>query len=167
MSLIKDATDNRLSYEIIGIAMDIHNKLGPGLKEQVYQRAFESELKHYRIECEPQKQIEIYSGKTRIGMLFIDLFVDNRMVVELKALSHMLTNNETAQVISYLKVLNCKTGLLFNYGRKYLQYKRILPPRSISPFDEKDLRYGIKFRTAIPKIDKRSNKPIKYEFVIR
>jgi hypothetical protein len=57
----------------------------------------------------------------------LDLFVEGQVVVEVKAFSHQLTNDERAQVINYLKATEAPVGLLFNFGRRRLEYKRIFP----------------------------------------
>ncbi len=62
-----------------------------------------------------------------MGIFYLDLWVDNQVVVEVKALSHQLTNDEFAQVLNYLKVMGAEVGLLFNFGRRRLEYRRIFP----------------------------------------
>jgi GxxExxY protein len=63
----------------------------------------------------------------------MDLFVEDQVVVEVKAFSHQLTNDELAQVINYLKAANAPIGLLFNFGRRKLQYRRVFPSKSTTP----------------------------------
>lgn len=140
---VKDPTDN-ITYKIIGMAMEVHSRLGPGLKEEHYQKAMEEMLERARMNFEPQRQMEVYIGKRLIGLLFIDILVERSVVVELKALSHPVTRNEIAQVITYLKVEGAEVGLLLNFGRKYLEYKRIFPPKKIRELTEKDLRFGVR-----------------------
>jgi GxxExxY protein len=141
--LIKHPTDG-LTYKIIGLAMEAHSRLGPGLKEEMYQKAMEEMLEGAKMNYEPQRQAEVYFGKRLVGMLFVDILVEESVIVELKALSHPLTNNEIAQVITYLKVAGAGVGLLFNFGRKYLEYKRIFPPKKITEVSERDLRFGVR-----------------------
>lgn len=124
--------------------MDVHNQLGPGLKEEVYQRGMEAALERSGLNYEPQKQIEVYLGKRRIGLLFIDVLVEKTVVVEFKALTHQLTNNEIAQVVTYLRAEGASVGLLLNFGRKYLEYKRVFPPKKISEFGADDVRFGVR-----------------------
>jgi GxxExxY protein len=144
--LVKDPTDD-ITYKVIGLAMEIHNALGPGLKEEMYQKAMEEILSKSGFNFEAQKQIEVYFGYRLVGLLFIDILVENTVVVELKALSHPVTNNEIAQVITYLKAEDRKVGLLLNFGRKYLEYKRIFPPKKITEFSDKYLRFGVRLST--------------------
>lgn len=141
--LIKTEFD-KFTFKIIGAAMEVHNLLGPGLKEEMYQRAMEDALTKAELNFELQKQVEVYNETRLLGLLFIDILVENLVVVELKALSHPVTNNELAQVITYLKANDNKIGLLINFGRKFLEYKRIFPPRKVSEFNEKGLRFGVK-----------------------
>lgn len=141
--LVKSPTDD-ITYKIIGIAMEVHSRLGPGLKEEMYQKAMEEMLGRSGLNFEVQRQVEVYFGMRLVGLLFIDILVEESVVVELKALSHPVTNNEVAQVITYLKAEGAKVGLLLNYGRKYLEYKRIFPPKKLTEITEKDLRFGIR-----------------------
>lgn len=150
--LVKDASDN-ITYKIIGLAMDVHKRLGPGLKERIYQKAMEGLLRGSDLNYEPQKRIEIYLGKRLAGLLFIDVLVEDSIVCEFKALSHPVTNVEIAQVITYLKAKEAKVGLLINFGRKFLEFKRIFPPRKISEITEEDLRFGVKFKRNNQKAD--------------
>lgn len=135
-----------ITYSVIGAAMGVHNKLGPGLKEEHYQKAMEQALMLAELNFEPQKKIGVYFNRTLAGLLFIDIFVARMVVVELKALSHLTTKSEIAQVITYLKASGSDMGLLINFGRKYLEYRRILPPKTITNFNERDWRYVYKFK---------------------
>ena len=124
-----------LTYEIIGAAMEVHSDLGPGYKEEIYQKALEIELRNRKIEFELQKQIEIKFKGEMVGWQLLNFFVDDKVVVEIKALSQLDTDHE-AQIISYLKATNSEIGLLINFGTKKLEYKRILPPRKIKEWSK-------------------------------
>ncbi|KPK74942.1 MAG: hypothetical protein AMJ89_05165 [candidate division Zixibacteria bacterium SM23_73] len=119
-----------VTYEIIGAAMEVHSDLGPGYKEEIYQKALDIELRNRRIQFEPQKPIEIKFKGEMVGLQLLDFFVDDKVVVEIKALSQFNTDHE-AQIISYLKATDSGVGLLINFGTKRLEYKRILPPKKI------------------------------------
>ncbi len=146
-SKIVSVLTDPMTYKIIGLAMEVHSQLGPGLKEQMYQKAMEEQLDKSGLNYEAQKQLEVYIGARRLGLLFLDILVEESVIVELKALSHMVTNNELSQVLTYLKVGGYKVGLLINFGRKYLQYKRIFPPIKFAEVTKKDLRFGVRFAT--------------------
>ncbi len=110
--------------------MAVYNELGPGYKEEIYQKALKVELSSNNISFEPQKALSIIFKGTQVGLHFLDFLVEDKVVVEIKALSR-LDNSCEAQVISYLKASGCEVGLLINFGEEELIYKRILPPKKI------------------------------------
>ena len=67
-----------------------------------------------------------------MALFYLDLWVNDQVVVEIKAFSHTLTNDERAQVINYLKATKAPVGLLFNFGRRKLEYQRIFPSQTSS-----------------------------------
>ena len=129
-SLVIDTTGNDLTYRIIGAAMQVHNTLGMGYKEEVYETALESELNKRGIPVTRQYPVPIEYNQEQVSLFYLDLFVDNKVIVEVKAFSHLLTNDERAQVINYLKATGASIGLLFNFGRRKLEYKRIFPGKA-------------------------------------
>ena len=131
--LVEDVTGNDLTYRIIGAAMAVHNTLGPGLREEVYEKALEVELNQRDIGVIRQYPVTVDYGSEQVGLFYLDLWVEDTVVVEVKALSHLLTNDEVAQVINYLKANRAEVGLLLNFGRRRLEYRRIFPPESVTP----------------------------------
>ncbi len=125
--LVQDATGNDLTYRIIGAAMAVHNSLGPGYKEEVYERALAAELNERTIAAQRQFPVEVSHAGVQVALFYLDLFVEGTVVVEVKAFAHQLTDDERAQVINYLKATGAPVGLLFNFGRRKLEYKRIFP----------------------------------------
>ena len=133
MPLVTDATGNDMTYRLIGIAMEVHNEIGYGFKEEVYEKAMEVKLDHAGIE--PNRQYEVpvdYEGE-RVAVFYLDLFPNQQVIVEVKAFSHQLTNDELAQVINYLKATGAPVGLLFNFGRRRLEYRRVFPGKDMKP----------------------------------
>ena len=133
MPLVVDSTGNDLTYKIIGAAMAVHNEIGYGFKEEVYEKAMEVKLNQVGIE--PNRQYEVfvdYEGE-RVATFYLDLFANKQVVVEVKAFSHQLTNDELAQVINYLKATGAPVGLLFNFGRRTLDYRRVFPAKDMKP----------------------------------
>lgn len=128
--LVTDATNNQLTYQVIGAAMAVHNQLGPGFKEEVYEKALWVELNHRGIAAERQVQISVEHCGENVGVFYLDILAENTVVIEVKAFSHQLTNDELAQVINYLIASGLPVGLLFNFGRRALQYRRVFPPKS-------------------------------------
>lgn len=131
--LVVDATGNRLTYEIIGAAMAVHNALGPGYKEEVYERALAVELQKREISSERQVPVEVFHEDVPVALFYLDLLVEGIVVVEIKAFSHQLTSDELAQVINYLKATGAPVGLLFNFGRRRLEWARVFPSSSDGP----------------------------------
>ena len=130
-----------LTYRVIGCAMSVHNRLGPGLREGHYQRALAVEMESAGLTHEDEKAIEIYLDETRVGLLYLDHLVGGMIVVEVKALRHKLTNDEIGQVITYLAATGLQVGLLLNFGGRSLEYKRILPPQKLDDWKSRIGRY--------------------------
>lgn len=120
-----------ITHRILGAAMRVHNRLGPGLKEQHYERAFTAEMRTTGLNVDEEHCLDIYDGEVWLGRLYVDHWVEEKVVVEIEAFAHMLTDAEVAQVIGYLAATGAKVGLLINFGRKRLEYRRILPPRKL------------------------------------
>ena len=114
------------SYEIIGACMEVHRELGCGFLEAVYQRALEEEFKLRKISFEREKKLNIlYKGIDLEKVYIADFICNNKIILELKALSE-LNNEHTSQLINYLKATNLQLGILINFGKESLEYKRIL-----------------------------------------
>ena len=141
MSLGSEIPYQDITYKIIGAAMRVHSRIGPGLKEKHYQRALTAEMKETGLLVSEEHHLEIYDGDRWLGRLYIDQYAENCIVVELKAFHHLLTNEEVAQVNCYLAATGSKVGLLFNFGRQRLEYKRILPPRSLDGWQDRIQRF--------------------------
>lgn len=114
-------------FAIIGAAIEVHKTLGPGFFEAVYQEAMEIELQLRKIPFDSQKSIAIhYKGYELNKHYRPDLVSYNKIIVELKALSQLTTEN-TAQVLNYLKATQYRVGLLINFGSVgKLEWKRYI-----------------------------------------
>jgi GxxExxY protein len=120
------------TYAVIGAAMEVHRHLGCGFLEAVYQEALEIELKDRGIPFEPQVQIPIwYKGRVLKTFYKADFLSHQAVVVEIKALAQLGTIEE-AQLLNYLKATGYETGLLLNFGRTSLQYKRYVHSKTES-----------------------------------
>ena len=133
VSLVTDATGNTLTYRIIGVAMAAHNQIGYGFKEEVYEKALEARLNHDGISVERQYQVHVEYERIQVAIFYLDLFAANQVVIEVKAFSHQLTNDELAQAINYLKDTGAPAGLLFNFDRRKLEYRRVFPGKDMKP----------------------------------
>jgi GxxExxY protein len=114
-----------LTHEIIGAAIEVHRTLGPGFPEKVYQASLEHELGLHSLSIEPQKQVNVTYKGVPAAEYFIDILVEAKVIVELKALSDLEGVHES-QVIAYLKASRLRLGLLLNFGKQRLQTKRII-----------------------------------------
>jgi GxxExxY protein len=131
-----------ITYKIIGAAMNVHNKLGPGLKEIIYHRALSVALQECGLTFQDEVPIRVAFDEHESGVLYLDHFVEGAVVVEEKSLPHLLTNEELSQVIVYLAATEAQVGLLINFGRRRLEYKRILPPKKFDEWRDRAKRYA-------------------------
>jgi len=113
-------------YQIIGAAMEVHKELGCGFFEAVYQEALELELMFRKIPYQREKKLNIFYKGILLNKYYeADFICFDKVIVELKALSALTSDNE-AQLLNYLKTTNLKVGLLINFGRQSLEYKRMV-----------------------------------------
>lgn len=126
---MKEPTEqlDRLAYEVIGAAIEVHRDLGPGFLESVYEKALCVELTARQIPFLPQHLVSLLYKGHAVGESRLDLLVDSSLVVELKAIE-TLAPIHTAQVISYLKATGCQLGLLINFNTSVLKdgIKRVI-----------------------------------------
>lgn len=114
-----------LSNKIIGIAIKVHKELGPGFLENVYEEALKVEFFAQYLQFESQKEIKIQYQGVEVGAHRLDLVVDNKIIVELKAVKE-LADIHFAQIRSYLKATGLRIGLLINFAKPILEVKRIV-----------------------------------------
>jgi len=115
------AEENVLSEKIIGAAIEVHRELGPGLLESVYEAALFHELTDQGLLVRKQVPVDvIYKGQQLAVGFRIDLLVEEKVVIELKAIS-AIENIHLAQILTYLKLSNLKLGLILNFNVKYLK----------------------------------------------
>jgi len=113
-------------YQIIGAAMEVHKELGCGFLEAVYQEALELEFMFRKIPYQREKKLNIFYKGILLNKYYeADFICFDKVIVELKALSG-LTSDHEAQLLNYLKTTNLKVGLLINFGRQSLEYKRMV-----------------------------------------
>jgi GxxExxY protein len=115
-----------LTGAIIGAAIKVHQELGPGFLESVYENALVFELRHGGLTAEPQLDVPIvYRDKVEVGRHRLDLLVEKEIVVELKAISKLL-DVHFAVVRSQLRAAGCRHGLLLNFAKVRLEVKRVI-----------------------------------------
>lgn len=108
---------------IIGCAFDVLNELGSGFLESVYERSLLIALQQKGLQVESQKPLKVCFRGEIVGDFFVDLIVENAVIIELKAIRTLVPQNE-AQVINYLQATGIEIGLLLNFGNPRLDYKR-------------------------------------------
>ena len=120
----EDATNADLTRIVIGAAMKVLNTLKPGLDEKLYERALIIELAKQNIQCEQQKQYDVFYDGQLIGTLIPDLIVDGRLIVDPKVVIEF-NDSHVAQMLGYLSITGLKTALLLNFKHADLRIKRI------------------------------------------
>jgi len=112
------------TYKIIGICMEVHRILGPGLLEIVYKDALEIEFIENNIPFEREKEFVIeYKGKFLPHRFYADFIVNGDIILEVKAVKEF-SNEHIAQILNYIKLADTDIGLMVNFQSKSLQYKR-------------------------------------------
>lgn len=109
--------------KIIGCAMEVHNALGNGFQEVIYQRALEYEMKLQNIYFAREFEMDIFYKEQLLGTRRVDFLVENKISVELKALTK-IEPVHLAQAMNYLEAYNLEIGLLINFGNTKLEFHR-------------------------------------------
>ncbi len=119
-----DTDINQLTHKIIGCAMEVHNQIGNGFQEVVYQRALSIELNLNHIEHQRELEMPLTYKGYDVGTRRVDFFVEGKVMVEIKAIEK-LEGVHKAQAINYCEAYNIADGLLINFGAERLQYHRV------------------------------------------
>ena len=114
--------EKELTESIIGAAFEVHNVLGPGFLEKIYRNALLKELLVRGHGAEAEVKIPVYYKGESVGDYYADVLVDERVILELKALAG-LTGEHEAQLLNYLKATGLKIGLLLNFGTRKCKLK--------------------------------------------
>jgi GxxExxY protein len=115
---------NKLTHKIIGCAMEVHNHLGNGFQEVIYQRSLAIELGLQVIAFERELEMDLLYKNENVGTRRVDFFVEGLVMVEIKAIEK-LEGVHKAQAINYCEAYNIADGLLINFGAERLQYHRV------------------------------------------
>jgi GxxExxY protein len=115
------------AYQIVGICMEVHRILGHGFLEIVYKDAIEYEFVRKQIDYCREKEYSIhYKNSILTHRFYADFVVFENIILEIKAVENGLCDEFISRVINYLKASGCKVGLLVNFGRSKLEYKRLV-----------------------------------------
>ena len=113
-----------VTHKIIGCAMEVHSTLGNGFQEVIYQRALAIEMEKQCLGFQREMEMSIIYDGIDIGTRRVDFFVEENIMVELKALIK-LEDVHLAQAMNYCQAYNLPIGLLINFGAKSLEFKRV------------------------------------------
>lgn len=119
---------DKLTYSIIGCSMKVHNTLGPGFQEVIYQRCLAIELERAGLAFVREQEHTIYYDGIEVGTRRADFVIENKIVVELKAVVN-LEDVHLAQAKNYVVAYDFPNGLLINFGSQSLQHKLLFNPK--------------------------------------
>jgi len=113
------------SFQIIAAAFEVHNILGFGFLENVYQKALVHELLVRCLKVEAQKEIKVSYKGVEVGSYYADILVNDEVILELKSVE-ALTKIHEAQLLKYLKGTGLRLGFIINFGKSKVEYKRMV-----------------------------------------
>ena len=119
---------NELTYKIIGCAMNVHNTIGPGFQEVIYQRCLKMELEESGLNFEREKNQAIFYKDVQVGTRRADFVVEEKVIVEIKAVTK-IEDVHLAQAKNYTVAYDFPLGLLINFGSKSMEYKLLFNPK--------------------------------------
>jgi len=139
--------EKELSYTIMQAAFEVHNTLGPGFPENIYEEAMFRELSALGVEVEKQKRVVVRYKSEPLGEFFLDNVVNKRVILEYKAVSEIARIHEQ-QALSYLKATGLELAIVINFGAERVQSCRVVytkgkakmssrPPKPRPPVGEK------------------------------
>lgn len=140
--VITDAPWSELTYQIIGLAMALHNEIGPGHREITYHNGMIIKLQTAgrSFESEPYIPVTLADGTVIRGQI-PDLLVERTVIVELKSHIYTMSKDEQAQVIGYFAALSeSPVALYLNFGRPRLEYHRLFPPKTVQAYRREKYR---------------------------
>jgi GxxExxY protein len=114
-----------VTHDIIGAAFEVHKELGYGFLEKVYQRAMQAELGLRNRKAELEHQLKVHYKSVLVGDYVADLLVDGNVLVELETAPEYQTSDE-AQLLNELKASGIRVGMLINFGRDRVEFKRMV-----------------------------------------
>ena len=119
-----------LTEKIIGCCMKVHNTLGNGFQEVIYQRALAIEFDKINVQFERELEMPIFYDDKNIGTRRVDFLIDEKVLLELKAVT-TLENVHLAQALNYIEAFKLEIGLLINFGNTKLEFKRLIKTKKL------------------------------------
>lgn len=117
--------EKELSYLIMKVAFEVHNELGPGYPEAIYEEAMNRELARQSVLLERQKDVEVFFKGERIGSFQLDTIANGRIILEYKAVSEIARIHKQ-QALSYLKATGLELAIVINFGAERVQSSRVV-----------------------------------------
>jgi GxxExxY protein len=117
--------NDALTEKIIGCCFKVHSALGPGFIEKIYAKALQHQLQKEGLNFIMEKEFNVFFDEQFIGKFRCDLFIENKVIVELKSVTGFIPKLFQSQLLSYLKASKVKTGLLINFGNPSCEVKRL------------------------------------------
>lgn len=114
-----------LSYKVVGMAMQVHRKLGYGFLEKVYENSLMVLLRREMIAARQQYPVRVYFEGLDVGYYEADIVVDGKIVLEIKAVEALIDAHR-AQTLNYLRATDVRPAILLNFGKERLQYERLV-----------------------------------------
>ena len=128
-----------ITHKIIGCAMKVHSTLGNGFQEVIYQRALKIEMEKQGLGFKREMEMPIYYDGIDIGTRRVDFFVEDAIMVELKAIIK-LEDVHLSQAMNYLEAYKMEIGLLINFGSKALEYKHLFNNKYVPDLQAEDIK---------------------------
>ena len=125
MDETKNIIHKDLSYKVIELALEVHNELGCGFLEKVYENALMILLDKEGVPAKQQAPANVYFQGKAVGQYFADILVDDKVILELKTVD-AISDVHKAQVLNYLRATGLKLGLILNFAKPRLEYKRLV-----------------------------------------
>jgi len=116
---------SEITGKILKAFYTVYNELGYGFLEKVYENSMMIELRKSGLFCEKQKPIKVYYDEILVGDYYADIVVEDKVIIELKAVENLITEHEV-QLVNYLKATGIEVGLLLNFGPKPQRIRRVL-----------------------------------------
>ncbi len=114
-----------LSYQIIGLAMEVHRKLGYGFLEKVYENSLMILFRREGIRSEQQYPIKVYFEGEVVGNYVADILIEDKIIIELKCVEK-INNIHKAQALNYLNATRMRLAIILNFAKDKLQYERLV-----------------------------------------
>lgn len=121
----EDIIHKELAYEVVGLGMEVHRKMGIGFLEKIYENALMVLLKKNGIAAQQQSSIKVNFEGEIVGDYCADILVDEKIILELKV-AEKITDIHRAQVLNYLRATGLRLGIIFNFGKKGFEYERLV-----------------------------------------